>query len=398
MFRSPNFQTTFNPDGTILSRGPAALDMLVSVANNSPDATIANLAFWTEHEELALCLNVALKGRDVQTFSTAALLRGDDPRAVPCPRIPTHAVRGPFPIAFLFQHLCLLSRGHAAKSPVDSVVRNPLHGYITIGPVYHGFGGMKKATCNECGLELEYDPTSPERVPCPTCGSTRRSLTDVVGLEVNVSLGANYLHNRAGTPIGFGETEHDGKVRGGNLHEDGSISELLQGTPPRGEQNVEEVCRILFLRLNSSGADWTNPTYPDPTQAKDGDVDCRAESARDKRTRLEVQVVNARIDPAFWKKLQATGQISRTEPTMAPLVASLRAAIEKKEKIPTRQRGTLVLALDATHVPATTLGPVVQAFLTSHGLWAASLGFKEIWLVGPQPELTWQLDPPEEKR
>src|SRR6476620_5950051 len=108
MLRIPNFQATFNPDGTILSMGPAAKDTLVRISNESSTPRTAHVSFWNEHEDMVLDLSLALKGQDSQSFSVASLLRGVDPRALPClyvPDQPRYCDGARFPTAFLFQHL-----------------------------------------------------------------------------------------------------------------------------------------------------------------------------------------------------------------------------------------------------------------------------------------------------
>ncbi len=139
MLRIPNFLATFNADGTILSTGPAAKDTLVRVSNESSTPRIAHVSFWNEHEDLAFDLNIALKGRDSQSYSVASLLRGVDSRALPCPHAPDqprYCGGAPYPAAYLFQHLCWLSHGYRSRTPVDGVIRNPIHGYIIIDDLH----------------------------------------------------------------------------------------------------------------------------------------------------------------------------------------------------------------------------------------------------------------------
>lgn len=136
MLRIPNFQATFNADGTILGRGPNALDTPMMIRNISSQPRIAHVCVWNEHEEVVFDFDIALAGLDVQSFSVASMLLGD-PRALPCPHFPTQPKQGPFPPAFLFQTLCRLSRGHPPNTlAVDNVVRYPIHGYITIDDLY----------------------------------------------------------------------------------------------------------------------------------------------------------------------------------------------------------------------------------------------------------------------
>jgi hypothetical protein len=75
----PYFQATFNPDGTILSTGPNALDTLVTVGNASKDPMLANVTVFSERSEPVMGFNIALTGFDVQSFSMASVLRGNVP-------------------------------------------------------------------------------------------------------------------------------------------------------------------------------------------------------------------------------------------------------------------------------------------------------------------------------
>lgn len=72
----------------------------------------------------------------------------------------------------------------------------------------------------------------------------------------------------------------------------------------------------------------------------------------------------------------------------------LKEAIEHKtgsDGIPPKGRTALVLALDAGRVPALAFEEVANRFRDLHGEWAVSLGFKEVWVVGPDPRLIHRL-------
>ena len=70
-------------------------------------------------------------------------------------------------------------------------------------------------------------------------------------------------------------------------------------------------------------------------------------------------------------------------------------AIETKandRRIPQSSRCGLLLALDATRLPALGFDAVVEAFRNDWGLWTKSLGFDSVWLIGPSESMTWRLD------
>ena len=182
----PYFQATFNSDGSILSTGPNALDTLVTVGNASPNPMLASVIVFSERSEAVMSFNIALTGFDVQSFSMASVLQGNLPVTpvnishVPgvsdshqvrfsgdvCQRNPEAAVfpspggflrvrpsqpatgldntmatvaypPGPFAKAVLARVLDSLdsTKDSDICGGVDSVIANPIHGYITIDHV-----------------------------------------------------------------------------------------------------------------------------------------------------------------------------------------------------------------------------------------------------------------------
>jgi len=98
------------------------------------------------------------------------------------------------------------------------------------------------------------------------------------------------------------------------------------------------------------------------------------------------------VDTELWKTLNLEGKIERKENSTV-LAKQIKSAIEAKaRKIPTASRPRLVLALDATRLPAMGFDAVVEDFRSKWSAWASKLGFGSIWLVGPSESLTWQLD------
>jgi mannose/fructose/N-acetylgalactosamine-specific phosphotransferase system component IIC len=96
----------------------------------------------------------------------------------------------------------------------------------------------------------------------------------------------------------------------------------------------------------------------------------------------------------MWKALAVVGQAEmRLSP--AEVAKALRQSIEAKAvdtRIPRSIRPTLVLALDATRLPGLGFDAVVRAFRQAEAAWVMALGFKAVWLVGPDIRLTWRLD------
>ena len=70
----------------------------------------------------------------------------------------------------------------------------------------------------------------------------------------------------------------------------------------------------------------------------------------------------------------------------------IRAAIRKKERIPLARRGDLVLALDATVTPDLIHSEVVSAVQSSFASEIHKLGFRGVYLVGPEPQHVHRLD------
>jgi hypothetical protein len=108
-----------------------------------------------------------------------------------------------------------------------------------------------------------------------------------------------------------------------------------------------------------------------------------------------MQIVRANVHPRLWETLNQTGKIEETGVAKLTLVEQIRVAIEVKandRKLPKATRRGLVLALDATRLPASGFDSVVREFRSKWGDWASKLGVDAIWLLGPLDSLTWRLD------
>lgn len=246
--------------------------------------------------------------------------------------------------------------------------------------------------CTDCGRDLHdvimLDKPG-EQHPCPSCGSTSRTYRKTLQAQVGLSPHVSGLGTRDGESFAFRESERAGRTSSADLEDDGTASFGLKGSSPQGEEDTLETCRVLVGRLNQDGANWENPVLGS------GVVDCASRDAGDPDTVLSIQVVRAITDPAFWRELNETGEVIRRNILQTTLVHLLKQAIEAKandSSIPRGSRSDLVLALDANRLPVLGFDTVIRQARESLGTWAAELGFKSVWLVGPTPRLTCRLD------
>jgi len=194
------------------------------------------------------------------------------------------------------------------------------------------------------------------------------------------------LQERQGEAMGFSESEHHGTASGSSLEEDGNLQYSIEGKSPQGEQGTPAVCEVLLARMKELG-------YPYDTVLSGSEpADCVFADSSKRKLPQEVQVARASVSQGLWQQLRYTSAVNRTL-TTAMVVKELCDAIQLKErKLVPSVRCSLVLALDATRLPGFGFDRIVQEFRRSQGSWAASLGFKSIWLVGPITRLTWRLD------
>jgi hypothetical protein len=185
-------------------------------------------------------------------------------------------------------------------------------------------------------------------------------------------------------------SDSKGQSISADTHEDGSVDFSIGGRSRQGEAGVIGVCQTLISRLNQAGASWGNPTDVSTAPGwRVDDVDC---IACDGSKFLKIQVTRAERDQKLWKELNTLNEVSKST-TCEELANALKAAIQAKaNKISSHQRKELILALDATDLPSHAFQPVIDSFRNRHGNWAVGLGFKGIWVVGPNVTLTSRLD------
>jgi hypothetical protein len=191
---------------------------------------------------------------------------------------------------------------------------------------------------------------------------------------------------REGLPITFDESRRSTFTRFGTITADESILLNLWGEPPRNEDDSREVTEAFIDHLRKAGFSASSQLQGT------GDTDYTFELDG---VTANVQVVRAMTDPQFWRTLFAEKEITAFKLTYAEAALAIRQAILHKgrpDAIPSAHRHTLFLLLDALRLPALSLGPVVRTFRKAHGPWAKELGFREIYIVGPDARFVQRLD------
>jgi len=184
--------------------------------------------------------------------------------------------------------------------------------------------------------------------------------------------------------IGFRETDSSGRQLSSDWHPDGIVSSSLKTKVSSGESNVWKVCTILAERISTLQTSWSVSTeHPQAI-----DIDCYLISGN---LRLNIQVTRADQNSEIYQKLNLLENVERTNSERA-LAAILKDAIDSKaKKITKSQRSDLVLVMDATDTPELSLDGVTSQFHSHFHELTVSLGFREVWLVGPTTRLTHRL-------
>jgi hypothetical protein len=156
------------------------------------------------------------------------------------------------------------------------------------------------------------------------------------------------------------------------------------GKKSEGEDLTLETAEILVRRLNAGGATWGKPKQ---LPQNEGD-DCEAPDTRGRRYPfLRVQVTRPKMPDGFWEGIVAGPNVP-PRPTQEAARA-LWDAIENKR--PPKPEN-VVLAINAIRTPWFIQTSIVEAFRRHHGQDARQVGFREIWVVGPNETLTERLD------
>ena len=171
--------------------------------------------------------------------------------------------------------------------------------------------------------------------------------------------------------------------RSSSTADPGGGRQAIDGEPPLHEQDVQQVCDTLREALAQVGDHWDRFRV----QPETSDVDAVAEDGHGGR--LQVQVTRA--EQRAWRKVARTGRAESVETDERRAAGVWDATTKKSTRIPKRQRGQLVIVLDAIRTPGYLRNTVIEVFRAHYGDQATNLGYIAIWLVGPTAALTHQL-------
>jgi len=153
------------------------------------------------------------------------------------------------------------------------------------------------------------------------------------------------------------------------------------------EEGVLKVCGILVERLNQEGGSWRNLRQ---LAEQCTDIDCVVSDLEGHQ--LKMQVTRATGDEKLWRPIGLGNKVTYTQKDEAAIEELWKEIDRKQARLPASQRAELVLVLDATDTPGLAFSRVVTLFRNRHGAWAKNLGFKAVWLVGPEKSLVFRLN------
>lgn len=220
------------------------------------------------------------------------------------------------------------------------------------------------------------------KLPPPVVVPTSLGIDEVA--EVTAGKHSLRVHSSGGPVEAIRVSNSDGTHWEADLTQ-AQLSTSITSVSPQGESGALDVCEMLINRLNQDGGRWGSPTRP--AGPEDG-VDCTATDGGD---RLLIQVTRV-APPTIWQRLARVGTVKTSGPVKSA-AEELYMAVKRKTGIPPQQRAAIVLALDVMRTPGHATTEVITEFQQSYGAWAAGLGFKDIWVVGPTLRLTARLTP-----
>lgn len=193
---------------------------------------------------------------------------------------------------------------------------------------------------------------------------------------------------RNGKLIGFSESHGRGRAAHGTIDDTGSASFGIAGSSSHGEDGTLEASKFLVQALNESGGSWEEPVLVSASN-----VDAISQGSESGTpAELKIQVVRAIVDNDIWKALGSDNEVERSSMTPAQIAQFVKDAIAlKATKIPPADRAEIALVLNAIDTPVICFDDVVSAFSTEYGTWAESLGFRDIWVVGPWTSMAKRL-------
>lgn len=155
--------------------------------------------------------------------------------------------------------------------------------------------------------------------------------------------------------------------------------------PRHNEEGVLEVCQWLVDYLKARGGNWSDPSRPSGTEQG---IDCVCSSPEGA---VNLQVTRAICDTEFWATLAKNKGVTAYT-TAADASSDLwQSILRKATHTPPVDRASITLVLDASETFIYKNSQVIEVFRTEFGDLAKALGFKAIWVVGPQHSFATQL-------
>lgn len=219
-------------------------------------------------------------------------------------------------------------------------------------------------------------------VPCSACGR-RHFVLEAERGEYNIALSpiSTILEGDPDDPGGrrVESRPASGGAADSVIAADGTFEATLTGPLKVGRAGERGVAQVLASKLREVGYDIE---AGDDARDDFGEDEILLINGR----RTTLQVVTVPSDPAFWKKLNLTGEAALSENRAAAL-SILRDAIVAKSL---KTKGN-VLALDVAHVAAIVSPALVKGYLDAFGNPAKEFDFHSVWLVGPTARSTMEL-------
>lgn len=196
---------------------------------------------------------------------------------------------------------------------------------------------------------------------------------------------------RHGKVVGFGESEGRKRVASSDMSAIDRFSYSISGQASHCENDTLDACRILATRLRLGGL-----ACEDPVESQLPHIDAVLELRESTSVKaLQIQVVRAVVDQKLWKDLAQSGSVDQSNVPVESAVQMLANAISLKlRKIDDTHRPQITLLLNSIETPFMCFDAVLEQFQQKHGAWLENQGFNQVWLVGPDAQLTFRLDDP----
>jgi hypothetical protein len=183
--------------------------------------------------------------------------------------------------------------------------------------------------------------------------------------------------------IGVDRAGVDRRVASADVSAAGRVTDRIEGRAPTRDHSELRAAQGLVERLNQDGASWQSPELVHAHAHTERGVDCIARNSSGQALQIQVTTTEREV----WQRTRENLHERAAE--IHEVVEAIHDAIQAKSK---QADPKIMLALDATDSPRAAVRPVVNAFRTQYGAWAAGVGFQEIWVVGPVVALVTRLD------